>query len=218
MEDAMAISEGRLTSTDVASITSIGLMAEGAVGVAVIALAICGLGNIAVDAMLAIATIIFGVALVMQAMESAAEAALGEFGIGGAMVIEALAGLTGIVLGILAFIGGLAPHITPAAMIVFGGALLLSGFVRVTAQRFMSDLWAGAACAQILIGFAAIVLGIIAYLVPGHGEMLTLVALLSLGGSLVIAGATLGMAQTMGGSLTVRRSEISSSSTTFPGE
>jgi hypothetical protein len=191
----MATTERRLTTTDVASI---GLVAESAVGVAVIALGIVGLGGIAVNQMVAIATIIFGVALLMQGMEMAVEASAGESETGGAMMVEVLAGLAGVVLGILAFIGDPAASVTPAAMIVFGGALLLSGATRIASPRFAGEAWTGALSAQILTGFAAAVLGIIAYIVKDHAQSLTLAALLPLGASLVVSGAAIGFMQAVG--------------------
>ena len=43
------------------------------------------------------------------------------------MMVDCLAGGTGIVLGILALIGISTTYLLEAALIVFGGALLLSG-------------------------------------------------------------------------------------------
>lgn len=197
----MPVQENRFTLKEVVSIGSI---AEAAVGVALIALAIIGLAKIAVEPLIAIATIIVGVALLMQGTETAAESTTLSTGVsasaGSGIMVEFLAGAAGIVLGILAFVDGNAMSIAPAALIVFGGALLLAG----TASSLSSigstlaiarQARVGASGAQIMIGVAVIVLGILAYVLPNMGPTLTLVGLLSLGASLIVTSAAIGFPQ-----------------------
>ena len=126
--------------------------------------------------------------------------------IGGGITLEFLAGGTGIVLGILS----LYSHVTqlaPAALIVFGGTLLLGGGVaapdRIARQRNRRRgfLWRGAAAmivrqsataaagAQVLIGVATVVLGILA-LAGAHAQTLNLVGLLAVGAGLLMTGVT----------------------------
>jgi hypothetical protein len=199
----MPVQESKLTLTEV---VSIGSMAEAAVGVALIALAIIGLAKIAVEPMIAIATIIVGVALLMQGTETAAEATTLSTGIsasaGSGIMVEFLAGAAGIVLGILAFVDGNAMSIAPAALIVFGGALLLAGTASslssigpIATLAIVRQARIGASGAQIMIGVTVIVLGILAYVLPSIGPTLTLVGLLNLGASLIVTSAAIGFPQ-----------------------
>jgi hypothetical protein len=210
----MAITAGRFSATDVASLGSAG---EAVAGVAVVALSIIGLGGVAAGDMVAIATIIFGVAMVVQGLELAAETSIGQTGAGGGIMVEFLAGLAGIILGILAFVGHMGGAVAPAAVIAFGGALLLGGMARASSLSFGGEAWLGGAGAQIAIGFAAVVLGILAYVVPANQTMLTLVALVSLGSSLIITGAAVSLPQAVG----VTRERLTTAETTrgtYPGE
>ena len=119
----------------------VGLLTEGAAGIAVIVLAIIALAGVSPEALTSIAAIVIGVGLMVQAFNSAAEhskmvtANAGtsthavEFG--GDVMVDCMCGLTGIVLGILALVGMNAAHLLPPALIVFGGALLVSGAMAV---------------------------------------------------------------------------------------
>jgi hypothetical protein len=196
----------RMTATEV---VSIGSMAEAAVGVAVIALAIIGLAKIATGSMIAIATIIVGVALLMQGTEMAAESTALPEGVdasaGGGIMVEFLAGAAGIVLGILAFLDGNTTTIAPAALIVFGGALLLGGTANSLVPQAAStnvllarQARIGASGAQVMIGAAVIVLGILAYVLPDRATTLILAGLLTLGASLIITSAAIGFPQFIG--------------------
>jgi hypothetical protein len=114
-----------------------------------------------------------------------------------------LAGVAGIILGILTLIG-LVPATLPAiAVIVFGGALLLGGgeTFRVShlgpigsargetaterAARMSAE---SAASAESLVGIAAVVLGILA-IVGIQPALLVPVGLLCLGGAMLLSGA-----------------------------
>ncbi len=115
----------------------VGLLTEGAAGIAVIVLAIIGLAGISTGVLVSIATIVIGVGLMVQAFNSAAQnsklmavnAVTNPTGteLAGEVMVDCLCGLTGIVLGILALVGIAPTHLVPPALIVFGGALVLSG-------------------------------------------------------------------------------------------
>jgi hypothetical protein len=120
----------------------------------------------------------------------------------GGISTEIFAGLVGTVLGILA-LAGVAPLVVlPAALVVFGGALLLGGaaqpdlvylaperspkFARVTYDAIQTS-----GGIMVLVGIAAAVLGIIALAGLGPVLTLTLVGLLSIAVSLTFAGGVL---------------------------
>src|ERR1700751_2452800 len=124
----------------------IGLLTEGAAGIAVIVLTVIALAGISAGALESIAAIVIGVGLMVQAFNSAAEATrvmtantdVSQQGVtlGGEIMVDCLCGLTGIVLGILALVGNNGAHLLPAALIVFGGSLLLSGAMNMRPRTF----------------------------------------------------------------------------------
>ncbi|CAN2533187.1 hypothetical+protein [Methylocapsa aurea] len=106
-------------------------------GIATIVLAVCGLAGVNPPLMAGIATIVFGVALLIQggAMLSeyaqiifpagAKTANFEHFG-GGSLSAVFLVGAAGIVLGVLSLLGINSGVLTPIATIAFGTALVLS--------------------------------------------------------------------------------------------
>lgn len=105
-------------------------------GVTTIVLAVVGLAGVNAPLMVAIATIVFGIALLIQGGTMASEYAqilfppggkiqTGQFG-GGSLSVVFLAGAAGIVLGVLALLGIGAAVLAPIATIAFGTALVLS--------------------------------------------------------------------------------------------
>ena len=106
-------------------------------GVATIVLVICGLVGIAPPMMVAIATIVFGVALLIQGGAMLSEytqvvfpggvrtSSLEQMG-GNSLALVFLVGAAGIVLGVLSLLGISAAILTPVAAIGYGTALLLS--------------------------------------------------------------------------------------------
>lgn len=142
------------------------LMGELIGALAVIALTIAGLAIGGFSSVLpAIATIIFGAALLV---EDGVFAGTGAIGRGEWTTTGFLGGVTGIVLGILALLGAVPGTLIAAATIVFGATLLFG------------HLTEGSFGGRALVGVAAIVLGILA--VVGLSQLtLVLVALLSLG-------------------------------------
>jgi hypothetical protein len=189
-------------------------------GVATIVLAICGLVNLAPSLMTAIATIVFGVALVIQGgamISEYAQLLIPETEIsidpldGNSLAVVFLVGAGGIILGILSLLGIQSGTLNPIAVIAYGTALLLSSnavwrlyllrrAVRTqplasssmaSGQMIASEIASGSAGIQALAGLAAIVLGIIALAGDVNDLTLNLVALLALGATLILTGSTL---------------------------
>jgi hypothetical protein len=120
----------------------------------------------------------------------------------GGVSTEVFGGLTGIVLGVLAF-GGVKPLVLlPAAAIVFGGSLLLGGAAqpdlvylapernpRVARTTYNVIQTSGGV--MVLVGVAAAVLGILGLLQVGPVLTVSLVAFLAIGATLVFAGSAL---------------------------
>ncbi len=192
---------------EIASVTP---FSEAAAALAVIVLSVLGLVNVAPTAMAGVAAIVIGAGLLLQGTKMAAEYSrlAGEAGrsdgvqvIGGGITLEFLAGGTGIVLGILSLFANVTA-LAPAALIVFGGTLLLSGGVAarigVPAEATRSadptaimirQSAAAAVGAQVFIGIGAIVLGILSFALTS-GATLTLVGLLAVGAGMLMTGAT----------------------------
>jgi hypothetical protein len=184
-------------------------------GIAAVVLTILGLAHVAPSFMLPIATIAVGVAILFEGSSVASDyskivsaTAEGEFQtaeLGGGMTADMMAGLAGIVLGILALLGVNEIVLSASAVIVFGTALALSSGmtsrinelkleqsgVHEPAQRLAHEAGSAAAGTQVLAGLAAIVLGILA-LVGITPVPLTLVALLAVGASVLLSGTALG--------------------------
>lgn len=190
-------------------------------GVATIVLAVCGLAGVNPPLMVAIATIIFGAALLIQGgtmlseyaqiifPPGAATSSIDQFG-GGSLSAVFLVGAAGIVLGVLALLGINSAVLTPVAAIAFGTALVLSSnavwhlyvlkhaAVKAELQTQLagseilaSEMASGSAGIQALAGLSAIVLGVLAVAGASNDLVLNLVALLALGSTLVLTGSTL---------------------------
>lgn len=188
-----------------------GSITEAIAGLAAAALAILGLAGVLPGYLAAIATIAVGVALLAQGGAAAARWSKilnetpgrewdprGE--VSGGMTGEILGGAAGLVLGILALIG-LAPQILiPAALLAFGGAMLVGtgttvdlGAARSHAaaapgERTAREVTMVASGTQMLIGIVAIVLGILA-LIGVDPLTLSLVGLLATGASILFSGS-----------------------------
>ncbi len=186
------------------------LLSEGAAGIAAIVLAVIALAGVSAALLASITTIVIGVGLMVQAFNSAAgsprgvaasaAAAGGMTEVGGAALIDCVVGIAGIVLGILALVGINASHLVPVALIVFGGGLLLSGAVG-TGSTYASATSAGgqtqvvhhgsaaAGGLEVLVGIAAIVLGILS-LIFMTSWVLVLAGFIAVGAALLIVSAT----------------------------
>jgi len=185
----------------------LGLLTEGAAGIAIIVLSVIALAGTASGVLASIVTIVTGVGLIVQAFNSAAENsriaanAVPVPDLGGEMMVDCLAGITGIVLGVLALVGVNAPYLVPSALIVFGGALLLSGAlgmrpkgaqVMTPAGPTQAATYQGSAATggmEILIGIAVIVLGILSLIFMGSW-VLVLVGFIAVGAALLMVSAT----------------------------
>jgi hypothetical protein len=198
-----------------------GGMVDAIGGIVTIVLAICGLAGIAPVMMVAIATIVFGVALLIQGGTMLSEYAqvifppgtratsIEHFG-GNSLSAVFLVGAAGIVLGVLSLLGINPAILTPVAAIAYGTALVLSSnavwhlyVLRSAAMRsemqtqfvgsevLASEMASGSAGIQALAGLAAIVLGILAVAGSMNDLILNLIALLALGSTLVLTGSTL---------------------------
>jgi hypothetical protein len=115
---------------------------------------------------------------------------------------EMFGGLAGLVMGMLALVGVKPLVLLPVCAIVFGTALLLGGAAqpdlvylapernpKLARMTYSAIQTSGAV--MILVGIAAVVLGILAVLHVGPILTLTLVALMAIGVSLVFAGGAL---------------------------
>jgi hypothetical protein len=188
-------------------------MTEGAAGIAVIVLTILGLAAVSPNILTSVATIVIGVGLFIEAANTGIEyqrvtgqamqaGAVQTAQMGADVSVEVLAGVAGVVLGVLALIGaGGVMHLLPAALIAFGGAMLLAGFSATSvgmvsgmnpatgapAVSMQSEL-APARGLQVLAGITAIVLGILAYTVAAGGTLL-IVGMLVIGAALLATSA-----------------------------
>jgi hypothetical protein len=124
--------------------------------------------------------------------------------IAGGMVMESVCGVAGIALGILSLLGILPMTLLSTAAIVFGGALLMASGamarmnslpIRGTAEFREShavarDVLYAASGSEVLIGLAAMTLGILA-LVGIRPMSLVAIALLSCGASILFSGTSI---------------------------
>ncbi len=188
-------------------------------GIATAVLAIIALTGYAPDMLGAIATIVFGAALLIQGgtllseysgllfpSGAAASSAASESFAGDGLAAMFLVGASGIVLGILALLRIAPATLIAVAVIAFGAALVMSsGSVRhlyrlqtlarrasgkQSGHEFVAgEMASGSAGVQLVVGLTAIVLGILS--VAGvRSAILTLVALLVLGITVILTGTT----------------------------
>lgn len=199
--------------------TTYGGLIDAIGGVATVVLAIVGLAGTRPDIMVAIATIVFGVALLIEGgailsdysrIMFPPEGGAGSIEQFGASSLSSvfLAGAAGIVLGVLALLGIQAHILSAAAAVVFGCALMLSansvrnlqmlkranvaaGQTETSGGEILAqEMASGTVGMQTLVGVSAIVLGVLA-LAGNNPAVLTLVALLILGAALIMTGSTL---------------------------
>ena len=197
-----------------------GSMAQSVAALATVVLTILGLAHVVPEYLVAIATIVFGAALLLRGSATLGEYARLSLRPGtatssavpisdGGLSAVLLAGAAGVVLGILALLRISTLELTAIAVIAFGAALILSSssgirmhLLRLSlatpderAQRFASDALAGEMLSSSpgifgLVGLAAIVLGILA-LAAFSPVVLILIALLALGSVTALSGLDL---------------------------
>lgn len=197
-----------------AEVVAGGSMVEAIAGVAGVVLAILGLAGMLPTYLLAIATIAVGVALLFEGgaiamrysrlLTETSGSRMTSAELGGGMGVEVLGGIAGIVLGILALLGLMSLTLTSVAAIVFGATLLLSsgtatrlnclaidghGLPDMT-RRVAREAVLAAASVQALVGLGGGILGLLA-LLGIFPLMLTLVAMLCLGASVLLSGTAI---------------------------
>lgn len=181
-------------------------------GVAAVVLAVVGLADIASVNMVSIAAIVLGASLLFQGGLMAAEyneilshlegGPYLEFG--GGLGAEGLAGISAIILGVLALFGMDPTALMSVAAIVLGAGLVLSSGVAMRFNSVKIDISEGTAEAksvaqgaltaasftQIFVGVGAIILGVLA--VIGINPMtLSLISMLSIGASGMLSGGAI---------------------------
>jgi hypothetical protein len=190
-----------------------GSAVEAAGGLGAAILGILGLAGVFPGYLEAVATIALGVALFAEGGAVAAryrrvltQAGGGRFEaseLGGGITAELLAGGAGAVLGVLALLGVVPPILIASAVIVFGAGLVFGSGATARLNAFAAaagsdehtahvarEAVRAAGGAQVLIGIASVVLGVLA-LVGIAPMTLALVALLALGASVMLSGSAI---------------------------
>lgn len=195
-------------------ITTGGSITEAIGGIAAIVLSIIGLAAVYPSFMASISAIVVGAALLIRGCaltaryyslldESEPNSAAGAE-LGSGISAEVMGGVAGVVLGILALVNVAPMVLIPVSAIVLGGTLLLgcgsnarlnelvveNGHSHENGRRIAGDILAAANGAQALVGVAAIVLGIVG-LCTYYQLVLSLVAFLSIGSSILLSGGTI---------------------------
>lgn len=188
-------------------------LVDGATGIIAIVLTILGLLRLAPTQLVAIATIAAGVGVFAQGLAVArgyAKALSGPNGDIGMIsasgwALTFLAGVAGVILGILALLGLASIVLVAIAAIVLGGSTILRTHELTTAllaraldpqengvrQLAVGELVANSAALQALIGLSAAVLGILS--LAGFVSLtLDLIAFLALGSGLLLSSAAFG--------------------------
>lgn len=211
------------TDTVSAETATYGGLVDAVGGIATVVLAIVALAGIAPARLAAVATIVFGAALLIQGGTMLSEYALvlrprgttatGEPGAriehfgGSGLSSLFMMGAAGIVLGVLALLNISALQLIAIAVIAYGATLIISSnavrqlyWLQAQSLRAASsvsgpeliagEMASGSTGVQMLAGLTAVVLGILA--VAGtDATALILVGLLVLGSTVVLTGSTL---------------------------
>jgi hypothetical protein len=125
--------------------------------------------------------------------------------VGGGMSAESLAGIAGIVLGILALLGVAPRALCSVALIAFGAGLLFGSVVKgrfaslhsahsgfgETTRRIIDESIRASAGGEVLVGVGAVVLGILA-LLGLNSVTLVLIGFLGVGTALLLSGTAFG--------------------------
>jgi hypothetical protein len=163
---------------------------EAVLGVGAVVLSILGLAGVLPGFMASLCAIGLGIAFLVESglvgavlARSRKQGDVRAFraGVGGTVMVQALAGLTGVLLGILALAGFDRLVLLAVVAVVFGVSLLMAYDHR---EEIPSS-------SRVLIGVGTGVLGILA-LVETPSATLILVALLLVGTAAVLAGSTMG--------------------------
>jgi len=192
-------------------VTTGGSIAQSLGGLAAIVLAIVGLVHIVPHYMVAIACLTIGAGLIFQGgnismeysslLSKMSQGRLESATVGGGISLEVLAGVAGIVLGVLALVTVSPAVLLPVAVIVFGAALIVSSgdVSRLNSlkleysgaddmlQRLARESLSVGSGTQIFIGLGSVVLGILG-LIGYDWAVLTLVAFLAIGIAVLVSG------------------------------
>jgi hypothetical protein len=181
-----------------------GSAAEAIGGAAAAVLAIVGLAGVLPTAMMSVATIVLGGAILLDSAGITAryerlvrdtwggEARVSKAEVGTGLSAESLAGIAGIVLGLLALLGNVPETLCSIALIAFGGGMTLGSLAR---RRFHATSVAhyGAGASQTAMRALAE-----ATSVGAGGDLgvypttLVLIGFLGVGGALMLGGKVLG--------------------------
>jgi hypothetical protein len=191
-----------------------GTTISGVLAVAAGVLSIIGLANAFPGWMVTIATIVLGVSFLFEGgaivarlsalLHEVTEGRIQMAELGAGTTSETLAGITGIVLGILGLLGVLPAVLIPSAAIVFGAALVIGAGANIRvndmvmtyrhehpmARQVAREAVLATTGLQVLTGLGAITLGIIALagIVP---LTLSLVAMLGIGAMFLLSNAAI---------------------------
>ena len=189
-----------------------GSSTEALAGAAAVVLAILGLAQIEPRLMIAIAAIALGAALIFDGTAVAAEyarilarsgnGAIQNVELGGGISTQIGGGVAAGVLGVLALLNLDATALMAIAAIVLGATMVFSSGVSTRlnalkietsndheiAKRVAREALTAATGTEVLVGLAAVVLGILA-LVGIDPTTLILVAMLALGASVLLTGS-----------------------------
>ena len=190
-----------------------GSISEMAGGGAAIILAIVALTGVMPVTLTAVGIIALGVALFLEGIAVAAgyrqlvaihDTTGEEIELGGGLTAESLGGLAAIALGILALLGVDPTSLLAISAIVLGAAVMFGAGVTArlndlrvarqadpSTQRVAREAVYAASGTQLLVGIAAIVLGIVA-LQSATALMLVAIATLCMGFSVEFAGSAIG--------------------------
>lgn len=175
-------------------VVSGGSMAEAVAGIGAVVLAILGFTGVAPVTLAAIAVIAIGGGFLVRgvAVTARAAAVMARGGreelVGAGLSAELLAGVAGVALGVLALLSIQQAVLLPAALIVFGVALLvgslmtrqldsaLGGLSEVSVPALDTDLGG-----EVLVGLGAIALGVIALGLTPFDITLVLAGLVAVG-------------------------------------
>jgi hypothetical protein len=188
-----------------------GASTEAMTGAAAIVLAILGLANIAPLLMVTVSSIALGASLILDGAAVATEysrilshngnGAIQSAELGGGISSQIGGGVAGVVLGVLALVNINPMVLMPIAAIVLGATTVFSSSVSTRlnalkietsgdhdiAKRVAREALTSATGMEVLVGLAAIVLGILS-LVGLAPLTLTLVSMLALGASILLTG------------------------------
>lgn len=191
-----------------------GALGGGIIAIAGAILAIIGLAGMEPRWLLGVATIAVGISFLIEGaaiasrlsdlLHETTEGRVQMSELGAGVTGETLAGVVGIVLGILGILNVYPLTLLPIAAIIYGAALILGAGANVriseitfahreseaTARNVIRQAVLAATGFQILVGLGAVTLGIIA-LSGVYPLTLTLVAMLAVAGSFLLSNAAI---------------------------